>query len=342
MIDSSGAVTLALPSKGALYDGTLSLMARCGLPVYREGRGRGYFGRIKHLDQLRVQFLRAEEIPLRVDTGDILVGVSGLDLCQESCPDSDSSHVLIPSLGFGYARLVVAVPKIWIDVENMNDLGEVAARMKREHGRGLRVGTKFHQLTRRLFAERSIRDYVIVDSRGATEGMPASGAADVIVDLTSSGTTLVENDLKELIDGTAVESEACLVVHSRASRWSDEALEVLGQLVECLEAGLRARKRSLIHFTIQATQLADVTRVLASTYGCEIGWEPTIKIQSRHAEELPVWTGVVCPARSVYPAIRYLKQSGGGSISVLNPELMFSDSFETLSAFKQLLRHREQ
>jgi ATP phosphoribosyltransferase len=334
-------ITLALPSKGALYEGTLSLFAQCGMRVQRQGRGRGYWGAVKHLPELRVQFLRAEEIPLRVDSGDVLLGVSGMDLHREYCSGTDSSHVAIKSLGFGYARLVVAVPSVWIDVDTMEDLAEIATTLRIERGRGLRVGTKFVQLTRELFARHLIRDYVLVDSRGATEGMPAAGAADVIVDLTSSGATLIENDLKELQDGTAIESEACLILHSNPAAWDASSLNVLEQVVACLEAGLRAKNRRLIHFTIPGSSLTEVSQHLSTSLGCEAGWEPTISVDLADASDAPTWAGIVSPAASVYAAVKYLKQMGAANLSVVRPELMFGEAVDSYDAFRQLLRHKE-
>ena len=213
----------------------------------------------------------------------------------------------------------------------------MAAAKKRLHGRAMLVGTKFHRLTRELFANHSIRDYAIVDSPGATEGMPASGAADIVVDLTSSGATLIENDLKEIAGGTAIESEACLVVNADTASWNDDALQTLEHIVESLEAGLRARSRSLIHFTVKASLLKEITAALVSSYHCEVGWEPIVSDATETPADLPVSTNVVCPTRHVYPAVRFLRQSGGASVSVMSPSLMFSDTFDTIARFRQQL-----
>ncbi|MFO0871121.1 MAG: ATP phosphoribosyltransferase [Pirellulales bacterium] len=332
---------LALPSKGSLYDGTLALFARCGMTVQRDGRGRGYWGKLKHVDQVKVQFLRAEEIPLRVDAGDVTLGLTGFDLYQELCHGSEHSHVLVRSLGFGHARLVVAVPKVWIDVQDMNDLREVASEIRRKSGRGLRVGTKFPRAVRRFFADHSIRDYAIVDSLGATEGMPASGAADAIVDLTSSGSTLIENDLKELADGTVIASEASLLATCIPGVWTPENLATMTQIVECLEAGLRAEKRSLINFTILSDRLPRLHVELTKQCGCEVGWDDS---SSEPAEELasgPLRSSVVCPAASVYTAYRVLRAAGATSICVVAPHLMFADASGTVAGFESLLKRRQ-
>ncbi len=127
-------------------------------------------------------------------------------------------------LGFGHADVVVAVPDIWLDVETMADLDDVAADFRQRHGRRLRIATKYWRLTQQFFtAKHGIQVYRIVESLGATEGAPAAGSADVIVDITSSGSTLKANHLKVLADGVVLRSQACLVV-SRRQRAPDDAV----------------------------------------------------------------------------------------------------------------------
>ena len=329
-------ITIALPSKGSLYDGTLKLFGQCGMPIKRDGRGRGYWGSIKNVPNIRVQFLRAEEIPLRVDAGDVQIGVTGLDLYREYCGDSKESYALIQSLEFGYARLVVAVPNIWIDVTDMEDLAEIASRLKQQKGRGLRVGTKFHRLTRELFAQHHIRDYVIVDSRGATEGMPAAGSADIVVDLTSSGATLIENDLKEIGEGTAIESEACLLVNQDPVHWSSANFETVTQIAESLEAGLFAKRRSLIHFSVASERMEEISQTLEIKFDCES--QPDGKLFTKDSQ--PVWAGVICPTSKSYRAVHYLRSSGATGISVVNPDLVYGATSASVEAFESLLKKK--
>jgi ATP phosphoribosyltransferase len=149
----------------------------------------------------------------------------------------------VAPLGFGKADVVVAVPEAWIDVETMADLDDVAADFRRRHGRRLKVATKYYNLTRRFFAGHGIADYRIVESLGATEGTPASGAADLIVDITSTGSTLAANALKRVSDGTILKSEAYLVAALTAS-WTAAAVDALASIVEPI-AGKRALERLL-------------------------------------------------------------------------------------------------
>ena len=126
-----------------------------------------------------------------------------------------SAVELLTPLGFGHANVVVAVPQAWIDVRTMADLDEVAADLRARHGRKMRVATKYVNLTRRFFAEHGVADYRIVESLGATEGAPAAGAAEIIVDITTTGATLAANALKVLDDGVILRSEANLVASLR-------------------------------------------------------------------------------------------------------------------------------
>ena len=119
------------------------------------------------------------------------------------------------------ADVVAAVPACWIDVRRMADLEEMAASFRRLHGRRVRVATKYMNLTRRFFAARGVTGYRIVESFGATEGAPAAGLAELIVDITTTGSTLRANGLRILDDGLILRSEANLV-SSKVAAWSPE------------------------------------------------------------------------------------------------------------------------
>ena len=130
-------------------------------------------------------------------------------------------------LGFGPATVVVAVPECWLDVAAMSDLDDVSESFYARHGRRLRVATKYHNITRRFFAAKGVTGYRIVESLGATEGAPAAGIAEVIVDITTTGSTLVANHLKILDDGRILESEAVLA--SRAESRADSRVAALAK-----------------------------------------------------------------------------------------------------------------
>ncbi|HVX71919.1 MAG: ATP phosphoribosyltransferase [Devosia sp.] len=213
------ALILAVPSKGRLEEETRRVFGESRLPITRPGGARSYVGAIKNQAGVSVRFYPAAEIARELITGAIDIGVTGSDLIHEAAENGVAKVVLVKPLEFGRADVVVAVPDAWIDVTHMADLADVASDFRYRHGRWLRVATKYVHLTRKFFAEWGIAEYRIVESAGATEAAPAAGAADLIVDITSSGETLQANALRILEDGVIMKSEAHLIV-SRAADWT--------------------------------------------------------------------------------------------------------------------------
>ncbi|WP_011579766.1 MULTISPECIES: ATP phosphoribosyltransferase [Chelativorans] len=218
-------VTLALPSKGRLKDATVELLREAGYPIRLPENERRYRAGIDGLDGLEVTFLSASEIARELDRGSIDLGVTGEDLVRETIPDWESRVEIAARLGFGHADVVVAVPEIWFDVSTMADLDDVAADFRHRHSRRLRIATKYWRLTQQFFSQKhGIQVYRIVESLGATEGAPAAGSADIIVDITSTGSTLKANHLKVLDDGVILRSQACLVVAKKKRPAEDARL----------------------------------------------------------------------------------------------------------------------
>ena len=226
-------LSIAVPSKGRLKDQAAELFARAGLPLRMVGHERGYRGALSGLDGVEIVFLSAAEIVHQLKGGRVHLGVTGEDLVRETLPDVDAAVAFLAPLGFGRADVVVAVPDCWIDVARMEELDDVAAQFARQHGRPLRVATKYMNLTRRFFAAAGVAGYRIVESVGATEGTPAAGTAELIVDITTTGTTLRANHLKVLQDGLILRSQAHLLA-SRAAAWSLEATKLRDIIVERL------------------------------------------------------------------------------------------------------------
>ena len=226
---------IAVPAKGRLKDGAASLFEKAGLGLRKSGHERGYRGLIEGLDGVEVVFLSAAEIVHQLKTGRVHLGITGEDLIRETLPDAEARVEFLAPLGFGHANVVVAVPDCWIDVACMADLEDVAVQFARAHGRRLRVATKYMNLTRRFFARAGVAGYRIVESVGATEGTPAAGTAELIVDITTTGTTLRANHLKLLEDGLILRSQACLVA-ARAAEWSGPAVKLRGAILERLAA----------------------------------------------------------------------------------------------------------
>jgi ATP phosphoribosyltransferase len=228
-------LTIALPSKGRLKDACNAWFAAAGLKLEQTAGARGYRAAFNGLPGVEVMLLSAGEIASFLLAGDVHLGITGEDLLREAAPELEGRMHLVAPMGFGFADVVVAVPQSWIDVSTMADLDDVCAAYAVAHRRRLRVATKYAQLTRGFFAHAGIADYRIVPSAGATEGAPAAGTAEAIVDITTSGATLRANGLKVLDDGVILKSQAQLAA-SLTADWSDEARAACRGLLARLEA----------------------------------------------------------------------------------------------------------
>ena len=237
---SAETFVLAVPSKGRLQENAFSFFARAGLELVQGGGSRDYRGRLDGFGRVEIAFLPVSEIVSSLGDGTAHLGVAGEDVLREAIPDADDAVAFLTRLGFGQADVVVAVPRAWIDVRTVADLEDVAASFHARRGRRMRVATKYVNLTRRFFAERGVTDYRIVESLGATEGAPAAGGAELIVDITTTGATLHANALKVLDDGVILRSEANLAASLRAD-WSAEHRRTARAILGRIAAEERAR-----------------------------------------------------------------------------------------------------
>lgn len=226
---------VAVPSKGRLQENAEAFFARAGLALVKPRGAREYRGAIAGLPGVEVAYLSAAEITAQLAQGAAHFGITGEDLVREMIPDADARVVMLEKLGFGHANVVVAVPQAWIDVRSMADLDDVATSFRATHDRKMRVATKFVNLTRAFFAEHGVIDYRIVESLGATEGAPAAGTAELIVDITTTGTTLKANGLRVLDDGLVLRSEANLVA-SNVAEWTPATCAVVEKIVARMTA----------------------------------------------------------------------------------------------------------
>ncbi len=231
---------VAVPSKGRLQENANAFFGRAGLDVV-QGRGaRDYRGVLRGVDNVEIAFLSASDITTHLAQGLVHMGVTGEDLVRETIPDAQSKVELLTPLGFGHANVVVAVPQAWIDVRNMADLADVAAAFRARREQRMRVATKYVNITRKFFGEHGVADYRIVESLGATEGAPAAGQAEMIVDITTTGATLKANALKILDDGVMLKSEANLVA-SVTAQWDEQNRESARLILARIAAEEEAR-----------------------------------------------------------------------------------------------------
>lgn len=227
-------LVLAVPSKGRLLEQTTNYFKGAGLTLKKVGNDRGYLGEIVGFDNLDVTYVSASEIVWYLKTGRAHLGITGEDLVREQISTVEEHFEFIKNMGFGYAQVVVAIPEYWVDIRTMSDLEEVAGVFRQKHGRWFRVATKYVNLTRRFFSAMGVSDYRIVESLGATEAAPSAGTADLIVDITSTGSTLVANQLRVLEDGIILKSEAKLIA-SQAAGWTPQLRQIQQRLMQSLD-----------------------------------------------------------------------------------------------------------
>ncbi|MCZ8313305.1 ATP phosphoribosyltransferase [Phreatobacter sp.] len=306
-------LVFAIPSKGRILESAQDFLDRAGLkPV--QGRGaRDYRGTIPGLDNVEVAFLSASDIARELVAGTVHLGLTGLDLMHEATPEPEDRLVSLTALGFSRADVVVAVPQAWIDVSTMADLDDVASQYRARHRTRMRVATKYLNLTRAFFDRHGIADYRIVESAGATEGAPAAGAAELIVDITTTGATLAANALKVLDDGVILKSEAHLVA-SRTAVWGAGALASARDMLDRIHAQARARQLREVRTRFSGADAALLAEA-RERFGVEapFGGPTSSGMLTLH-----------CPPKAVFALGRFLRDRGAETVSVAELDYVFS------------------
>ena len=304
---------LAVPSKGRLQDNVHAFFSRAGMPLTQARGAREYRGARGGVEGVEVAYLSASEIAAALASGAAHLGVTGEDLVRENIHEADSRVALLEKLGFGHANVVVAVPQAWIDVRTMDDLDDVASHFHGRTGRRIRVATKYVNLTRGFFARHGIIDYRIVESAGATEGTPASGTAELIVDITSTGATLAANALKVVDDGIILKSEANLVA-SLTATWSPGALSAARAMFDRLGAEKRARTMREVRTRFADCDASLVDEAVAA-YRCvaPFGGPTSSGMLTLH-----------CPPDTLHALATFLRQRGASMVTVGPIEYVFA------------------
>ena len=273
---------LAIPNKGRLVEPTVELLRDAGL-VFEPGE-RVLVARVQNFD-LDILFVRTNDIVEFVTDGVAELGITGLDLVAEAGSDVPQ----LRKLGYGGCRLTIAVP---------NDSPFRAA----EDLAGLRVATSHMHLTRTFFAGRSIPVEVIPVS-GAAEVAPRLGLADAIVDLVSTGSTMVVNGLRPLEEIFA--SEAVLLANKTAAADNAAALGVIDTM---LSATLAARDRKYLMMNAPAARAAELEELLP-------GLESPSVIPLAHEGMIAIHS--VVEADAVWSLLPKLKAAGASGILIL-------------------------
>ena len=209
-------ITIGLPSKGRLKDKAIAFFDNRGLKVLQSDKERNYFATIENKPNIKIIYLHAKEIIQRLGDGTLDIGISGLDLLHESEKNLQNKIIINKKLDFGTANLIVAVPDDWIDVQTIADLEEVAFDIRSKRNTRLRVATKYPNLTNNFLISKGVTQYKLISSLGATETYPFIGSSEIITDITSTGKTLNDNNLRILKDGLILKSQACLLTSKKS------------------------------------------------------------------------------------------------------------------------------
>jgi|TARA_B110000196_G_scaffold16151_1_gene12804 ATP phosphoribosyltransferase len=211
-------INIGIPSKGRLRKDILKLFKKNKLSLVSERGERDLLGSIKNLPNVKILYLHAKEIVERLGDGSLDLGFSGYDLLKESEVNIQNKINIVKKYGFGNATLVVAVPDLWLDVQTIADLEEIAFAFKDKKKKRLRVGTKYPNLAQNFLFSKGVTQFKLVNSLGSTELMPFTGSAEIVIDITSTGQTIKANNLRILKDGEILKSEACMMISRTASK----------------------------------------------------------------------------------------------------------------------------
>ena len=248
---------LALPSTGALFEGTSKLFSDCGLDI-RRVNSRRYTADIPQLPGVDVLFQRQSDITIEIDGGSVDIGIVGLDRFYESRLERGETVLIHKDLGFGNSKLVIAVPDAWLDVTSMADLADIALEF-RSKGRDLRIASKYQRLVKRFLNQNDVNYVSMVHVSGGLEAAPVIGYADIIADITATGRTLRENDLRIIVDGTVIESQSVMVGNARTLANDQNKLPKIREILGKIDANLRTSDNQSISAKLEGQSQGETT-----------------------------------------------------------------------------------
>ncbi|RLI84850.1 MAG: ATP phosphoribosyltransferase [Archaeoglobales archaeon] len=271
---------VAIPNKGRLSEPSVELLREAGIRI--ENIERRLIVPTNN-PNINVLFARAKDIPNYVSNRSADVGITGYDMVVESNAEVE----ILLKLGFGKARLVIAVP-VNSEIRSIEDLN------------GMRVATEFKNIAERFFRDRGL-NVRVVEVSGACENAPYIGIADAILDLTSTGTTLRMNNLRVVEE--VLETEAVLI----ANRDVSEDFEVRA-LVTSVRGVLNAKGMMYLMMNVPENVLDDVKRIVPGLKG------PTV-MKVEDGEMLAVH--VVVQEDRLFEVLERLKKIGARDILII-------------------------
>lgn len=316
-------VRIALPSKGRMEGETMDFLANCGMKV-KKTNPRQYSATIPAFANVVVLFQRPRDIPVSVAAGNVDLGITGYDTLAEieSQPDYHNEIIVVhEALGYGECSLVLAVPMDWHSVQSTADL-----RTHTQNHENLRVATKYVHSVQRFLDDQQLGGIQIVYADGALEAAPNVGYADFIADISSTGTTLRENSLRPLTDGTVIESQATFIGNRHTLATKPAALSVTEQMLELIEAYLRARGQYMIFANMRGSTHDEVAARIANQPDLGGLQHPTIAPLIAKDNGTRWWSvSLIVSQPRIYPAIQQVRAVGGSGVVVTPVSYIFEE-----------------
>ncbi|XP_030513012.1 ATP phosphoribosyltransferase 2, chloroplastic-like isoform X2 [Rhodamnia argentea] len=275
-------IRLGLPSKGRMAEDTLGLLKDCQLSV-KQVNPRQYVAKIPQLSGLLVWFQRPKDIVKKLLSGDLDIGIVGFDTVSEFGQGNEDLIIVHEALDYGDCRLSLA------------------------------LGPKF-------LKENGLKHVSFSTGEGALEAAPAMGTADVIMDLVSSGTTLKENNLKEIEGGTVLESQAVLVASRKSLVQREGVLDTTHEILERLEAHLKAVDQFTVTANMRGRSAEEVAKRVLSQPSLPGLQGPTVSpvFCIRDGEMVADYYAIVIciPKKALYSSVQQLRAIGGSGVLI--------------------------
>jgi ATP phosphoribosyltransferase len=292
------------------------------MPVVRPS-ARRYTAYIPALPGVEVLFQRTADITQKVEEGSAEMGITGLDRYLEYRNDETRVVTLVEDLHYGRCDLVLAVPDSWLDVVSVDDLADLALEFHQQ-GKQLRIATKYPSLLRRYLFARGINYFTLVPASGTLEAAPSAGYADLIADLSATGTTLRENWLKTLEGGTILGSQACLIGNPPLLMEAKEAMSRSRALLEMVEAHLRAGPFYRLTANVRGVSPQEISATILARPDLAGLRGPTIARVYNVAEEDWYSVSLLVKKDRLLEAVDHLRDAGGVDIAASQVSYLFS------------------
>ncbi|KAL5787283.1 hypothetical protein ACOSP7_004232 [Xanthoceras sorbifolium] len=311
-------IRLGLPSKGRMASDTLDLLKDCQLSV-KQVNPRQYVAQIPQLSNLEVWFQRPKDIVRKLLTGDLDLGIVGFDTVSEYGQGNEDLIIVHNALEYGDCHLSLAIPKYGI-FENINSLRELGQMPQWTAEKPLRVATGFSYLGPKFMKDNGLKHVVFSTADGALEAAPAMGIADAILDLVSSGTTLRENNLKEIEGGIVLKSQAVLVASRKSLMQRKGVLDTTHEILERLEAHLRAMGQFTVTANMRGSSAEEVAERILSQTSLSGLQGPTISpvfCKRDGKVTADYYAIVICvPKKALYKSVQQLRAIGGSGVLI--------------------------